>query len=319
MKIVVTGGMGFIGSHFVKKLVKEESQWEIINLDKLTYAANPQNVEEISKSANYQFVKGDIGDVALLNEIITPEVDAIVNFAAESHVDRSITNPSVFIRTNVLGTQALLEAAVEKKVKRFVQISTDEVYGSIKEGSFSEKSFLNPSSPYSASKAAGDLLVLAYYKTYGIHSNIVRGANNYGPCQFPEKLIPKTILKAAENEKIPMYGDGQQEREWIFVEDFCHAIKTVLMGGAAGQVYNAGSGLRLKNIDLIKMILNKLGKSEALIQSTADRLGHDYRYAMNNKKIKQELGWAPQYDFDKGLTKTIEWYISNTRWWGEVK
>lgn len=319
MKIVVTGGMGFIGSHFVKKLVKEEPQWNIINLDKLTYAANPKNVKEISTSANYRFVKGDIGDFTLLKEVITPEIDAIVNFAAESHVDRSITNPSIFIRTNVLGTQALLEAAVANKIKRFVQISTDEVYGSITEGSFSEKSFLNPSSPYAASKAAAELLVTAYHKTYGLHTNIIRGANNYGPYQFPEKLIPKTILRAIAGEKIPMYGDGLQEREWIYVTDFCQGITQVLQDGAAGQVYNAGSGLRLKNINLIKLILKKLNRDESLIHSTEDRLGHDFRYAMNSRRIQQELGWSPKYDFDKGLTETIHWYLNNKSWWGEAR
>lgn len=318
MKLLVTGGMGFIGSHFIRKLVKEEPNWKIINLDKLNFPSNPRNVSDIATAENYQFFQGDICDDQLLKTIFSYGVDIVVNFAAESHVDRSILNPTIFLTTNIVGTQRLLEAAVQNQIIKFIQISTDEVYGSIQEGSFLENAVINPSSPYSASKAAADLMVLAYNKTYGLNVNIVRGVNNYGPMQYPEKLIPKTILKAVEQREIPLYGDGQQQREWIYVEDFCEAIKLVLLKGEPGAVYNAGSGNRLKNYDLISLILKELDKDLTLIKRTIDRPGHDFRYAVNSSKIQQELGWAPKVSFEEGLTTTLQWYLKNKNWWEET-
>lgn len=316
MKILVTGGMGFIGSNFIKYLLEGKSSYEVINIDKLTYAANIKNAMEFNTNPNYSFIKGDIKDREIINGLINNSIDCVINFAAESHVDRSIVEPSVFLETNVLGTQVLLEAIKQNNQVRFIQISTDEVYGST-DMEFTEESNLRPSSPYSASKAAADLLVEAYLHTFGIDGCIVRSTNNYGPMQFPEKLIPMTIFKGLRKESIPLYGSGQQVREWIYVKDFCRAIEMVMLKGKSGEVYNVGSGVRKRNIDIIKLILDEIGAEDSLIHPVADRLGHDFRYAVSYEKIYKELGWEPIYSFEERFRSTIRWYIDNQKWWEE--
>lgn len=316
MKIIVTGGMGFIGSNFINYLLENNKSYEIINIDSLTYAANPKNTEALNNNSHYSFIKGDIGDLSLINSAVDSAIDCIVNFAAESHVDRSISQPSIFLETNVLGTQVLLEAVRNNKHIKLIQISTDEVYGSTL-SEFTEESIICPSSPYSASKAAADLLVGAYLHTYNIDANIVRCTNNFGPMQFPEKLIPVTIFKGINNLKIPLYGSGEQEREWIYVRDFCRAIETVMLRGRKGSIYNIGSGIRKKNAEIIKFILDEIGADHSLINPVEDRLGHDFRYAVNHNKIKNELGWEPIYNFEEALRYTIRWYVDNQKWWEE--
>lgn len=308
MNLLVTGGAGFIGSNFIKYHLANSDD-NIILVDKLTYAGNTDNFQE---SDRLQFIQEDICRLNGNNL----DVDGIINFAAETHVDRSIVNPEAFIQTDVLGTYNLLEIAKEKNI-RYLQISTDEVYGSIEEGSFTEQSPIKPSSPYSAAKTGGDMLVYAYHYTYKLDSVIIRGSNNYGPNQYPEKLIPLTILNIINDKKIPVYGDGKQVRNWIYVEDFCSAIETVFKKGKAGEVYNAGGPEELENINVIKKLLEKLDKKEDLISFVDDRLGHDARYSLNSDKTKA-LGWEPIYTFNHGIDLTVNWYLNNQDWWTKL-
>lgn len=320
MKILVTGGAGFIGSNFVQYMLNEHPDYKIINLDLLTYAGNLENLKDLSENSRYSFIKGDITDVRMVNEVVSNEIDIIVNFAAESHVDRSIEDPGIFVKTNVLGTQVLLDAARKNKVTKFLQVSTDEVYGSLgSEGFFSEKSPLEPNSPYSASKTGADLLVRAYHETFGLNVNITRCSNNYGPYQFPEKLIPLIINNALEGKDIPVYGDGLQIRDWLHVADHCSAIDLVLHKGAGGGVYNIGGNNERTNLHIVKTILTELGKPESLIKHVTDRLGHDRRYAIDATKIRTELGWVPKYTFETGIKETIQWYLDNQEWLTRVK
>lgn len=306
MRLLVTGGAGFIGSHFILYILKNYPEDEVINFDKLTYAANLENLKEVENNPRYQFVKGDIADESAVSQVLE-SVDAVLNFAAESHVDRSIVEPDEFVRTNVWGTNILLRMAKEKKVSRFIQISTDEVYGSITEGSFSEGSVLNPSSPYSASKAAADLLALAYFKTYKFPILITRSTNNYGPFQHGEKFIPTMISSALENKPLPIYADGSNVRDWIYVEDNCRAINLVLRKGKEGEIYNIGAGNERTNLEVAKEILKILGKPEDLITFVPDRPGHDFRYSVSTEKIK-ELGFELRWQFPEGLRETIRRY-----------
>ncbi|MFO8058361.1 MAG: dTDP-glucose 4,6-dehydratase [bacterium] len=319
MRILVTGGAGFIGSNFVHLLLGETSH-EVVNLDALTYAGNPANLEEVENHERYTFVKGDVRDRELLKEVFGKGVDAVVNFAAESHVDRSIESPSEFLDTNVTGTAALLDAAREYKAGLFLQVSTDEVYGSLgPEGVFTEESPLAPNSPYAASKAAADCLARSYYKTYGLPVIITRSSNNYGPYQFPEKVIPLFVTNAMEDKPLPLYGDGENRRDWVHVEDNCRGILLALEEGRGGEVYNIGGNSEIKNIELAETILEILGKPRKLITSVDDRPGHDRRYALDSKKIETELGFGRDHDFKTGLARTIEWYRQNRQWWESIK
>ena len=315
--ILVTGGAGFIGSNFVRYMLNKHKDYKIVNLDLLTYAGNIKSLDDIKDNPNYLFIKGDIADNKLVDKIVSDnKIDVIINFAAESHVDRSITNPDIFVKTNVLGTQNLLEVAKKYKTEKFFQISTDEVYGSLgKTGFFTEKTPLSPNSPYSASKASADLLVMAYHHTFGLNVNITRCSNNYGPYQFPEKLIPLFITNALDNKQVPLYGDGLNIRDWLFVEDHCSAIDTVLHKGKNGEIYNVGGNNEKTNKYITDTILKYLGKDSSLIKYVADRLGHDRRYAIDATKIKEELGWQPAYKFEQAIEKTIEWYLNNKEWW----
>ena len=315
--ILVTGGAGFIGSNFVRYMLNKYQDYKIVNLDLLTYAGNIKSLDDIKDNPNYLFVKGDIADNKLVDKIVSEnKIDIIINFAAESHVDRSITNPDIFVKTNVLGTQNLLEIAKKYKIEKFFQISTDEVYGSLgKTGFFTETTPLSPNSPYSASKAGADLLVMAYHHTFGLNVNITRCSNNYGPYQFPEKLIPLFITNALADKQVPLYGDGLNIRDWLFVEDHCSAIDTVLHKGKNGEVYNVGGNNEKTNRYITDTILKYLGKDSSLIKYVADRLGHDRRYAIDATKIKEELGWQPEYKFEQAIEKTIEWYLNNKSWW----
>lgn len=319
--ILVTGGAGFIGSNFVRYMLNKYKDYKIVNLDLLTYAGNIKSLDDIKDNPNYLFVKGDIADNKLVDKIVSEnKIDVIINFAAESHVDRSITNPDIFVKTNVLGTQNLLEVAKKYKIEKFFQISTDEVYGSLgKTGFFTEKTPLSPNSPYSASKASADLLVMAYHHTFGLNVNITRCSNNYGPYQFPEKLIPLFITNALANKQVPLYGDGLNIRDWLFVEDHCSAIDTVLHKGKNGEIYNVGGNNEKTNKYITDTILNYLGKDASLIKYVSDRLGHDRRYAIDATKIKEDLGWQPQYKFEQAIEKTIEWYLNNKQWWQPLK
>jgi len=320
-KLLITGGAGFIGSNFVRYILNKHKDYKIVNLDLLTYAGNIKSLDDIKYNPNYLFVKGDISDNKLVDKIVSDnKIDVIINFAAESHVDRSITNPDIFVKTNVLGTQNLLEVAKKYKIEKFFQISTDEVYGSLgKTGFFTEKTPLSPNSPYSASKASADLLVLAYHHTFGLNVNITRCSNNYGPYQFPEKLIPLFITNALDNKQVPLYGDGLNIRDWLFVEDHCSAIDTVLHKGKNGEVYNIGGNNEKTNKYITDTILKYLGKDSSLIKYVTDRLGHDRRYAIDATKIKEELGWQPQYKFEQAIEKTIKWYLDNKNWWQPLK
>ena len=315
--ILVTGGAGFIGSNFVRYMLNKHKDYKIVNLDLLTYAGNIKSLDDVKDNPNYLFVKGDIADNKLVDKIVSDnKIDVIINFAAESHVDRSITNPDIFVKTNVLGTQNLLEIAKKYKIEKFFQISTDEVYGSLgKTGFFTEKTPLSPNSPYSASKASADLLVMAYHHTFGLNVNITRCSNNYGPYQFPEKLIPLFITNALDNKQVPLYGDGLNIRDWLFVEDHCSAIDTVLHKGKNGEIYNVGGNNEKTNKYITDTILKYLGKDNSLIKYVADRLGHDRRYAIDATKIKEELGWEPKYKFEQAIEKTIQWYLNNKAWW----
>ena len=318
-KILVTGGAGFIGSNFVRYMLNKYENYEIINLDALTYCGNLENLSGIEDNPNYSFVKGDITDKELVNEI-TSDVDYIINFAAESHVDRSIEDPEIFIKSNILGTQVLLDAAKKYEIKKYLQVSTDEVYGSLgKTGYFREDTHLAPNSPYSASKAGADLMVRAYNKTFDLPVNITRCSNNYGPYQFPEKLIPLMISNALENKPLPVYGDGMNIRDWLHVYDHCTAIDLVLHKGKIGEIYNIGGNNEKANIEIVKLILKNLRKDESLIKYVKDRLGHDRRYAIDSSKIQEELGWKPHYTFETGITETIEWYLNNREWWKRIK
>ena len=318
-KILVTGGAGFIGSNFIKHVLGKYPDYRVINFDALTYAGNPDNLEDIARDQRYEFVRGDITSGPDVGRVMQ-RVWAVVHFAAESHVDRSIEGPEVFSRTNVLGTQVLLDHAKACGIERFVHVSTDEVYGSLgKTGYFTEKTPLASNSPYSASKAGSDLLVRSYYQTFGFPAIITRCSNNYGPYQFPEKLIPLMISNALENKPLPVYGDGMNVRDWIYVEDHCHAIDAVLHQGKPGEVYNIGGSNEWRNIDIVKFILKETGKPETLIQFVKDRLGHDRRYAVNATKIKDELGWRPFVQFPEGIKKTIQWYCAHAKWIDRIK
>ncbi|MBI4141992.1 dTDP-glucose 4,6-dehydratase [Candidatus Woesearchaeota archaeon] len=322
MNILVTGGAGFIGSNFIKLLLKEHPEHAIINLDALTYAASKQTILEFSQNyPRYQFVYGDITNQKLVEQILKGgQVDVIVNFAAESHVDRSIQSAQPFIRTNVEGTRALLDAARITGTKKFMQISTDEVYGTANEGVFTETTILNPRSPYSASKAAAEHLANSYFITYGLPVLITRSSNNYGAYQFPEKFIPVAITNLIEGKKIPVYAQGKNVRDWLHVEDNCKAILSVLEKGKIGEVYNIGaSGEEHTNITVARMIATAFGKGDDAIEFVADRPGHDFRYALSSEKIKTELGWKPQKTFEEGLRETIQWYKENEEWWKPLK
>ncbi|WP_025847893.1 dTDP-glucose 4,6-dehydratase [Paenibacillus ehimensis] len=319
MKILITGGAGFIGSNFVIYMVNQYPNYEFINLDALTYAGNLENLKSVHSLPNYRFIKGDITDRDLVDSIVSDGVEAIINFAAESHVDRSITEPDIFVKTNVLGTQVLLDAAKKYNVKKFLQVSTDEVYGTLGEtGLFTETTPLAPNSPYSSSKAGADLLVRAYHETFGLPVNITRCSNNYGPYQFPEKLIPLMIINALNNKSLPVYGDGLNVRDWLHVEDHCRAIDLVLHQGINGEVYNVGGNNERTNIQIVKTILSELGKNDDLIQYVKDRPGHDRRYAIDATKITTDLGWTPKYNFETGIKETIQWYLQNQAWWERI-
>lgn len=317
MRLVVTGGAGFIGSNFVRFMLRRYDDLEVVNLDKLTYAGNLDNLRDVEDDARYTFVKGDICDAAVVRAALQG-ADAVVNFAAETHVDRSISGPQDFISTDVLGTHTLLEAVRELAIARYVQISTDEVYGSTETGSFTEESDLAPSSPYSASKAGADLLVLAYHRTYGAPVLITRSSNNYGPWQYPEKIIPLFITNAIDDQALPVYGDGLNVRDWLYVDDNCAGIDAVLRKGALGEVYNIGGGNEVRNLALTRQILELLGKSPELIRFVADRPGHDRRYSIDCGKL-QALGWRPATPFETGLERTVSWYRDNPPWWRKIK
>lgn len=318
MKILVTGGAGFIGSNFIHYQL-ENYDAQIINVDRLSYAGNLDNLKDIDTNPNYEFHQLDICDREEIDHLMYQGIDYIVNFAAESHVDRSIEDPSVFVKTNVEGTQNLLDLALKFGVEKFVQISTDEVYGSLGEkGKFTEESPLNPSSPYSASKAAADLLVSSYAKTYNLPVNITRCSNNFGPYQYPEKLIPLFIINALHDKKLPLYGDGSNVRDWIYVKDHCRAVDLVMRRGKAGEIYNIGANNEKSNREITKKILSLLSKSELLIKHVEDRKGHDYRYAVDSSKIKEKLGWEAEYDFEKAMGTTLNWYLDHKEWWQKL-
>ena len=318
--VLVTGGAGFIGSNFVRYFLQAYPELRVVNYDKLTYAGNLENLADIASNPQYVFVKGDICDRSKVEEAFRRyAIDTVVHFAAESHVDRSILGSTVFIQTNVLGTQVLLDVAKEAGIERFLHVSTDEVYGSLgATGRFMEATPLHPNSPYAASKASSDLIALAYYHTHGFPVIITRCSNNYGPYQFPEKLIPLMIANALNNKPLPVYGDGLNVRDWLYVEDHCSAIDTVLRKGKVGEVYNIGGNNEWKNIDIVKLTLKKLGKPDSLITFVKDRLGHDRRYAIDAMKIKKELGWEPAHQFESGIAATIDWYLKNESWWRRV-
>lgn len=321
MNILVTGGAGFIGSNFVHYMLNKYPEDKIINLDLLTYAGNIHNLDDVMSHPNHVFVKGNINNEDLVRHLIQKhDISHIVNFAAESHVDRSIRNPQVFIETNVLGTTNLLNIAKDVKIEKFVQVSTDEIYGSLGEtGYFTEETPLDPNSPYSASKAAADLIALSYFETFGLDVSITSCSNNYGPYQFPEKLIPLMVTNAMEGKDLPIYGDGLNVRDWLHVEDHCQAIDLVLRQGRAGEVYNIGGHNERTNNQIVELIVDKLGVSKDLITYVEDRLGHDRRYAIDPTKIETELGWKPKYTFDTGIVETIDWFKANEAWWKPLK
>ncbi|MCX7778864.1 MAG: dTDP-glucose 4,6-dehydratase [Patescibacteria group bacterium] len=317
MKILITGGAGFIGSNFIRYLLKKYKNYQIFNLDKLTYCGNLDNLHDFKKNPRHHFFKGDIADQKLVEKLVK-NVEVIINFAAESHVDRSILEPDSFIKTDIFGTFTLLEAAKKYKIKKYIQISTDEVYGSRKRGYFKENDPLNPSSPYSASKASADLLTLAYFKTYQLPVLISRSTNNYGPYQYPEKIIPLFITNLLEGKKVPLYGRGLNRRDWLYVLDNCRAIDLILHRGKIGEIYNVASGYELTNLELTKIILKELKKDKTSIEYVKDRPGHDWRYALSCQKIKK-LGWRPIYKFEKAIKETINWYKENQWWWRKLK
>ena len=320
MNILITGGCGFIGSNFIRYMLETHPENLVVNFDKLTYAGNLENLKDVSDNPKYKFVKGDICERATVESVIKDyNIEAIINFAAESHVDRSIMGPAIFVETNIGGTNVLLEVAKDFKIKRFIQVSTDEVYGSLgPTGLFREDTPLHPNSPYSASKAAADLLALAYHHTFGLPIIITRCSNNYGPYQFPEKLIPLMIANAIENKQLPVYGDGLNVRDWIHVLDHCRAIDLVLLKGKEGEIYNIGGENERKNIDIVRLILKNLKKPDSLITFVKDRPGHDRRYAIDASKIRSELGWKPEIKFEDGIAETVKWYIHNKSWWRRI-
>lgn len=320
MKLLVTGGAGFIGSNFVRYMVNKYPKYQIVNLDLLTYAGNLENLKDIENAPNYKFIRGDIADHEFINGLFQEEkFDYVLNFAAESHVDRSITDPGIFVQTNIQGTLALLDAAKTFGVTKYLQVSTDEVYGTLGEtGYFTEETPLAANSPYSASKAGADLLVRAYHETFGLPVNITRCSNNYGPFHFPEKLIPLMIINALNDKELPIYGDGLNIRDWLHVEDHCQAIDLVLHNGRNGEVYNVGGNNERTNIEIVKTILKHLGKPESLMKFVKDRPGHDRRYAIDATKLRTELGWSPKYNFETGIEQTINWYLNNREWWENI-
>ncbi len=323
MKILVTGGAGFIGGNFIHYMVGKYPEDEIVNLDLLTYCGNLETLKPVEDKPNYRFVKGDIADRPFIFELFEKEkFDVVINFAAESHVDRSIEDPAIFVKTNVLGTTTLLDASKEFGVKRFHQVSTDEVYGDLPldrpDLFFTETTPLHTSSPYSSAKASADLFVLAYHRTFGLPVTISRCSNNYGPYQFPEKLIPLMISRALADEPLPVYGEGLNVRDWLHVYDHCVAIDLIVRNGRVGEVYNIGGHNERTNMEVVKTILRALGKPESLIRHVADRKGHDRRYAIDPRKIEEELGWKPAYNFDTGMAETIQWYLDNKEWWEHI-
>ncbi len=314
MKLLVTGGSGFIGNCFIRHILSTYPDYKIINLDSLGYAGNPDNLKDVENNPNYSFVQGDICDKKIVSQLME-QVDCCLNFAAETHVDRSIAGPEIFVVTNVLGTQNLLNWAKEFKIKRFLQVSTDEVYGSLgAEGYFTEKTPVSPNSPYSASKASADMFVRSYFETYKIPVLITRCSNNYGPYQYPEKLIPLFISNAFNNKPVPVYGDGMNIRDWLYVYDHCKAIDAVLHKGKEGEVYNIGGNNEKTNLEITEILLNTLNKPASLMKFVEDRLGHDRRYAIDSGKIQEELGWKPEMTFEDGIKTTVEWYINNQDW-----
>jgi dTDP-glucose 4,6-dehydratase len=318
--ILVTGGAGFIGSNFINTVLLQRDDYRIVNLDKLTYAGNLENLKAVENNKNYEFVKGDIGNTELVDYIFNKySIKYVINFAAESHVDRSILGSKIFFETNVIGTNVLLEAARQHEVERFLQVSTDEVYGSLgKTGFFTETTPISPNSPYSSSKASSDMMALAFYHTYGMPVVVTRCSNNYGQLQFPEKLIPLMIINAMHDKKLPVYGDGLNVRDWIYVIDHNKAIDLVFEKGRIGEVYNIGANREMKNIDIIKLILQNLGKGDDLIEYVKDRPGHDRRYAIDSTKTQTELGWRPEHNFEDAIEYTIEWYKNNESWWRRI-
>ena len=318
--VLVTGGAGFIGSNFINHLLSKRDDLTIINVDSLTYAGNLENLQMSENNPNYNFIKGDITNRETVDSIFSKyKIDNVINFAAESHVDRSILGSEVFFKTNVMGTNVLLETAKRFGIEKFLQVSTDEVYGSLgPEGKFSESTPIDPNSPYSSSKASADLMALSFHRTYGLPVVLTRCSNNYGPFQFPEKLIPLMILNSLNNKKLPVYGDGMNIRDWIYVVDHNKAVELVLEKGKVGEVYNIGADQEMTNIDIIKLILNYLNKSDDLIEYVKDRPGHDRRYAIDSTKIETELGWKPEYKFEEAIEKTIDWYLQNKNWWERI-
>jgi len=315
MRILVTGGLGFIGSNFIRYMLTTERNVEIVNLDKMGVGSNIENLRDVERDERYRFVKGDINDSTILSRLIR-EVDAVVNFAAETHVDRSITDPKAFLESNTIGTFNLLEnARIFNRKVRIVHVSTDEVYSDILVGSYDEESRLKPSSPYSASKAAADMFCHAYHRTYGLDIIITRCVNNFGPYQFPEKLIPKTIIRAKLGLKVPIYGSGRNVRDWIYVLDHCEALKLVLERGVSGEIYNISAGNEYENIEVVRRILKIMGLGEDMMEFVEDRPGHDVRYSLNSSKIRRELGWKPKHDFEEALRETVKWYTANEWWW----
>jgi dTDP-glucose 4,6-dehydratase len=317
MHLLVTGGAGFIGSNFIRHMLTSHPEYQITNLDKLTYAGNLENLRDIEEDKRYKFVKGDICDRAIVDKAAA-DADVIVNFAAETHVDRSITGPEPFVKTDILGTLVLLEAARKYEHRKYVQISTDEVYGSILEGSFTEESDLKPNSPYSASKAGADLLVRSFSVTYGLPAVITRSSNNFGPYQYPEKVIPLFVTNLFDDIPVPLYGDGLNVRDWLYVLDNCRAIDLVIHEGKTGEIYNIGGGYEIPNVELTKKILSLCGRDENLIRRVPDRLGHDRRYSLDCAKLKA-LGWEPQASFEEELAQTVQWYRDNRAWWEKLK
>lgn len=323
MKILVTGGAGFIGSNFIYYLLDNKPDYTVVCLDKLTYAGNLNTLKSAIANPRFRFVKGDIADRPFVEKLFEDEAfDCVVNFAAESHVDRSIESPEIFLQTNIMGTASLLDASRKFSVKRYHQVSTDEVYGDLPldrtDLFFTEETSIHTSSPYSASKASADLLTLAYFRTYGLPVTVSRCSNNYGPYHFPEKLIPLMISRALNDESLPVYGNGLNVRDWLYVEDHCKAIAMILENGRLGEIYNIGGHNERTNIDVVKTILTKLGKPESLISYVKDRAGHDLRYAIDPSKIHSELGWLPETSFEDGIEKTVEWYLSNREWWEQI-
>jgi dTDP-glucose 4,6-dehydratase len=319
--LLVAGGAGFIGSNFIRYILASHDDWQVVNVDKLTYAGNLANLEDVGNDERYRFSRADICDAKEIESIVAEgEPDAIVNFAAETHVDRSIEDPSLFLRTNVLGAQVLLDAARKHGVARFVQISTDEVYGSLgATGKFSEDSPLRPNSPYAASKTAADLLVRAFFKTYGLPAIVTRCSNNYGPYQFPEKIIPFFVTLLKQDKQVPVYGDGMNVRDWIHVDDHSRAVEAVLLRGKPGEVYNVGGGNERTNIEITKLLLAAMGKPESFLKFVPDRPGHDRRYAIDDTKIRTGLGVSPRVPFEEGIRETVRWYLENEPWWRAVQ